>query len=298
MKNYKIRSDYDCLVKYEDGESFLDINTELNFSTPEKLLIYPLSQTNKNSFPFVVNLDSCESSRFFKIFKLKEFDLIYISAMPYVQNEIIETIVAKDNECKVYISEDYIAFEIDNQKKTIPLTKSFDDYSIKTIGNLLFLHLISKEETMWVFNLNNKSLRQFEGKKIELFENHLSVAKDVKDIANHVIYQTFEINNDEIITKKDSLKYNLQEPVIVTNPSIIPIAFLEAVKIEDFDLARRYLDNDLAKVTSDEHLKNYFKNIIKIIPFNNGLIGVMTQDDFKLFNFEIKNAKIVEINED
>ena len=63
----------------------------------------------------------------------------------------------------------------------------------------MFLHLISENELMFVFNLNDKTLKEFSGKKIELFENHLSVAKEVNDIANHVIFQTFEIKDDKII---------------------------------------------------------------------------------------------------
>jgi len=297
MKVYKIRSDYDCLIKHEGGECFLDINSQLVFDRPEKILVYPLSQLNKNSFPFIINLDSCEDSRFFRCFKLKKYDFIYISSMPYVQNEIIESIAVGEKECKIHITEDFVAFEMENQKKTIPLTRYFDDYSIKVIKNFVFLHLVSENEILWALHLENKTLKQFVGKKIELFDNHLTVVKEVNDIANHVIYQTFEIKDDDIVVKQDSLKYSFEEPTLVSNPAVIPIAFLEAIKIEDFNLAKTYLEKNLAESTSENHLKNYFKSITKIIPLEENSIGIITDNNLRIFSFEIQNSKITEINE-
>lgn len=297
MKKIKIRSDYDCLIKHEEGETFLDGNSEICFDKPEKILVYPLSQKNKNTFPFAIDLESPENTRFFSFYSLKEFNLIYISSSLYIQNEITEIITTNKKECKVKLSEDYISFDCDNQKKTVFLNQAFSDYSIKTLQNLLFLHLISENELMFVFNLNDKTLKEFSGKKIELFENHLSVAKEVNDIANHVIFQTFEIKDDKIILQKDTLKYNFEKPVLITNPLVVPIAFLEAIKLEDFDLAKHYLCEGLKTTTSENHLKKYFGEFLKIIPIEDYVIGIITPENLKVFEFKIENGLIVDINE-
>ena len=296
MKNFVVRSEYNCLIKHESGESFLDENSQLIFDSPEKLLVYPLSKTNKNSYPFVLDLGGTESSRFFKRFELREFDLFFISSLPYVKNEIIEKVKIDQIEKKILISEDNLCFETENLKKTIPLTKNFDDYYIKTSGNLILLHLISETENLWIYNVKDSSLRHFEGKKIEILDERIIVTRELNDIAHHVLFENYELK-DDLVQKVDSgLKHSFESEVSVKNPKVIPIAFLEAVKYEDFELARTYLNENLSSVSND-HFKQYFKEFSKIIPLENNSFGLISHNSLKRFKFTLQNGKISEISE-
>lgn len=294
MKIVKLRSDYDCIVRNEDGENFLDINSQLVFDKPEKILVYPLSKSDKNLFPFYIDLDSSTNSRFFKRFSFKNFDIIYLSSSEFVENEIIETIELNKKEYRICISETRVTFEDEKLKKSFNIENNFNSYSLSSHGNLIILHLIGKIETMWIYNTNTKIINYISGKKIEKFDNKLLVSSSLGDITCHEAYITYNLTDDELIKQSTKLKFEDKDSCLVKNKKVIPIAFLEAIKIGDFDLARKYLSEPL-KQTTDEHFKSYFKNILKIIPVEDDVFGVMTENDLKLFKFIVTGFFITEI---
>ena len=296
MKFFKVRTDYDCLVKNKDGENLLDANSELLFESPEKLLIYPLSHVNKNCYPFVLDLSGEEKSRFYKKFELKGYDLFYISNLPFVNNEIIEKVTINQKEFKVILNEGYLKIETDKMAKTLPLNNLFDDFEIQTIENFVLIHLISEKECLCIFNAENDNINFFEGNKIEIFEKRISITRELNDIARHIIFESYEIKNS-IIEKVDSgLKHSFEFENIIKNPNLVPLAFLEAIKYEDFELAKFYL-NDKLSSTPNNQFKEYFKTFSKIIPLEKLTYGLVSGDKLKVFHFQMENNKIAEISE-
>lgn len=293
MKNYIVRSEYDCLVKSSSGEELLDQNSQIVFDKPEKILIYPL-KNSKNCFPFTIDFDGKHSSSLYRHFSLDDFDLFYISALPYIKKEIIETITTNNKTCKIYISEQEISFETDKIKKSFELQISFDTYSIDTSTNLILLKLSGKEEYLWVFNIETTDLRVLSGSKIEKINSEIFVSKTINSICKHDLYEVYELKDGNLIKNSEKLKSNFLENSI-KNPNVIPYAFLEAVKLNDFDLARSYLTDSLSKSATNEHLKSYFKNIQKILPLKETLLGTISSEGFYVYTFVIKNGRIEEI---
>ena len=294
MKMYKVRSDYTCLVKHLEGECILDQNSCLSFEKPETLLIYPLCERNKAFLPFVLNLNENSSSSFFQHYSLKEYGLFFLTYTNYVENEIVEKIDTLSNSCKLVLSEEYISFETEGIRKTISVKNKFNNYSIKTIKDLVLVSLQSDVDELWIFDTKNTNLRHFEGKKIELLENQIVITREINDIAKHIVFESFEIENDQIVQKSFSSKLVSQEQNLVKNPKIIPIAFLESIKYRDFDLAKKYLSETL-KQSSNDALSNFFGDISKIIPLENSVVGIISNGMFKSFLFNIENGLITEI---
>ena len=295
MKIYKVRSEYECLVKNEETEALLDQNSSLTFEKPEKLLIYPLSQSDKNRFPFVLDLGSLNDSPFFKSFSLNEYELIYITNLSYVKNEIIEKVENRNINTKINLSQETLCFESESEKKLIPLNHPFDSYSITTNGDFIFVLLKGKLENLWIFNAKTKLLKHLEGRKIEIIDNRIIISKELNDIARHTLYETYEIKDDEIKKHSQDLKAVDRDFSLIKNNSIVPIAFLQAIKLGDFTLALQYLDQQTFNNVSPQHFQAFFKDFSTIIPLENHEIGLLNNDKLKIFRFEVLDGKIKEI---
>ena len=294
MKIYKIRSDYDCLVKSKDSDIILDSNSQIVFDTPEQVLVYPLS-LDALTFPFVIDLASEKKSPFFQRFNLKDCDLIYIFSRTYIKNEIIENLTLNQNECQVFVSQSSITFQTKKYRKTFCLSENFENYNIETKDDLVLLKLTGKAEYLWAFNADTGSLNYLQGEKIEKIDNNIFVTNSLNKISYHSIYQTYEISNNQILKKSENLKSNFEDSII-RNPNLIPFAFLEAVEIEDLNLARRYLCEKLAKEASNEHLQKFFGRFTKIMPLDDGKIGLVEKEKLKIITFTIKDNQIIDIN--
>ena len=296
MKNYKIRTEYDCLVKHKDGETFLDVNSEISFDSPQKVLVYPLRRTSKVSYPFSIDLDDSSENRFFRRFSFEQTQYVYINALPFFKNEVIEKITVGQDMCNVRINEEQICFETENYRKSLLLENLYSSYNIYSEKGLVFLHLIGNEELLLIFSIKNHSLKIVSGTKIEKIENQILCSKEVNDFANRQVYEYYEISEDEIRQKNIKIKYNLQEPNLTVNPNIIPMAFLEAIKIEDYEVAKKYLCDELRNNTTDEHFKKYFGNFSSFLNLKNSTLAIINSEKILICQFVIIESKIQEIN--
>ena len=296
MKNYKIRTEYDCLVKHKDGETFLDLNSEISFDSPQKILVYPLRRTSKVSYPFSIDLDDSSENRFFRRFSFEQTQYIYINALPFFKNEVIEKITVGQDLCNVRINEEQICFETENYRKSLLLENLYSSYNIYSEKGLVFLHLIGNEELLLIFSIKNHSLKIVSGTKIEKIENQILCSKEVNDFANRQVYEYYEISEDEVRQKNIKIKYNLQEPNLTANPNIIPMAFLEAIKIEDYEIAKKYLCDELRNNTTDVHLKKYFGNFSSFLNLKNSTLAIINSEKILICQFVINESKIQEIN--
>ena len=295
MKKYELRTEYECLVKHSQGESFLDLNSSLIFDAPEKIVVYPLNQS-KSCFPFTISLEDNNKNRFYKTFSYDDTCYIYISNFPFVKNQIIEEITVNNKTFRIFLSENSVCFESTCSRKTLDLNSSFDSYLIQTEKHFILLHLIGKLEEMWIYNTKNNQISHLYGKKIEKIEQQILVSKEINDIANHELFETYQLSDEDCTKKHCKIKYFDTYPQKITNDLIVPLAFLEAVKIEDFDLAKEYLSETIKEETSVQHFKKYFGRILSIIPLKDYTIAVINEEKTVILKFLIKNSLILDIS--
>ena len=81
----------------------------------------------------------------------------------------------------------------------------------------------------------------------------------------------------------------------VKNNKIIPFAFLQALKLDNFKLCSFYLSENLKEIASPEILKSFFKDFKKV-EFLDDIYLLFYEDNTSLaFNFKVENSKIVKI---
>lgn len=138
--------------------------------------------------------------------------------------------------------------------------------------------------------------------KIEKTENEISSLSNLYDIANHGIVQRYELKEKGFELVDEYTVFTEGKPFLTTNRNIIPWAFMEAVNIGDIKLARQYLDDDLNRILSDEHISKYFGDYSEIVwnkyqnkPETLCLIYNGNPRTTKVYEFQIKQNKIYNI---
>ncbi len=130
----------------------------------------------------------------------------------------------------------------------------------------------------------------------ETSDDTLKVLIKQYDIAKHA--KVFEINlNTNNIS--DYAVYLQQSPTYTHCPHLVPLAFLQAIKVKNFALAKEYLSHDFANI-SDQHLLEYFGNFDKIrfnkhLSNQNKVCYLVKDGNYKCYEFVISDGKISEI---
>lgn len=138
-------------------------------------------------------------------------------------------------------------------------------------------------------------------KQIEKNAHEITFLKHMHDIAKHGKVQTY---NTQTNTLGDAYFVYLEnEKVTTQNPVFIPYAFLEAVKVENYELAQDYLSDNLKSLGTPEHIKEFFPCVESIYynayNTNKNIINytLLTSAGFKNYDFTILNKIIEEIEE-
>lgn len=122
---------------------------------------------------------------------------------------------------------------------------------------------------------------------------------DTKDTLGHGIIHNINLKNSTI---EDSLVYVDNKPKSVKQDSIIPLAFLECIKINNFKIAKTYLCDTMQNV-SDSHFTEYFGKIDSI-HYNTHCFKenvenylIKTANIYKSYNFILNQGKIQDIEQ-
>lgn len=167
---------------------------------------------------------------------------------------------------------------------------------LSTHGDIAVISGETEKNTHYilVFDCKNKKiLLETCANIIENGKNSVKTAKFSPSISGYGV-----VNHVDFSTKRVST-YNIykhSEPIYPDDNRLVPMAFLEAIKYGDYNLARHYLGG---KPVKNEHLKTFFGDIRKI--YFNGLSDIpnytILTDKYKNYNFSMENGKIIEIEE-
>lgn len=293
MNKYILRSNFDCLVKVANEENLLDSNSQIVFDTPQRVLIYPLS-CNKFCFPFAIDLTQEKDSEVCKIFFFNETKMLYLNSPFSIRNEICEEVSCMGKRCEIVLNQDFLSFKLNNRRSTLPLLDSFKSYFIQAKDSFVLLFLNGQEDSLYLFNVKDFSIKHLQGQKIELIDNKIFVSRQAHDIVGHQVYITYEIKEDKLTKVTEKTKFEtLSRPL---NEDVLALAFVEAVKLGDYLLALDYLSEDLQSTTTTEHIKNYFGEIKSFVCLDQNLIAITNTKETKIYIFTVTQNKIKEID--
>lgn len=239
-------------------------------------------------------------------------------------NDNILKIPYKDNHTDIYFIP---TLKLTNLEEVLFLDKKYDKHYVKafsntytyiniTDGNYNFTkkipqliscdcthekHLIlngklkNNEIYYLIFDLeNNKIIVDDIFEIVEKENEKLRLMKNTQNIARHGLVYEYDINHGSI----DKYSIYIDDIPHKTNLlKAIPYAFIESIKLQDYNLAKSYLQDTFV---SNEHLKAYFGDIKEIFanPYSHeNNYTILNSNGYKSYTFEIKDNKIVDIEE-
>lgn len=179
----------------------------------------------------------------------------------------------------------------------------FSNFDFIDKQNYLYLIFYTEEKVnLIIYDKQNSNFTCHSCNK--LVNNTTSLTLITKNLDYIKSYSLLEITlNDCGKNYSIAKKYTIDK--ISTNENIIPFAFIQAIKIKDFPLARKYLSQEFSNSLQDEHLKNFFGGFIKPVAPKielpkSSLSLIYKKNEMlfaKHFTFSFENGKIIDISE-
>jgi hypothetical protein len=293
----------------EDYLLFCNISPFNNTFEHKKLLPYTTKLTLKNGI--VASSNECVQ---ITEFPLNHFEVLFLKncvamhSTPTVLKQQSYFIKGKEHTATIFFDGIY---QISIQEKDLLFAKEIehqiDHISIEKIKNKEVIILEAKTNTLEDYYLillykNNAYEIVTEGlfEKIEYSADSLTTLQKQNDMAGHAKVVEYELKNDAVIVKDNYTVYKNEKPKTTNLKELIPFAFLEAIKVHNFSLARSYLTDELNKQLEDEHLLAYFGEFVDIVPVDyyensDNKIAIIHQDkkrQAKLFEVCFEKNKI------
>lgn len=217
--------------------------------------------------------------------------------------KVFDNLVGKYNVVAVNENSCYISIYENTILKYSCTSETLEKVNVSVKNNVLCFKGYTKKHDYFLLLLNTKDYTPIYNSvchKIEENDSNIKTLKFANDIAKHGIVTEIKLGATPDVNSY--LVYANNDAVTISEPKLVPYAFLEAIKIGNLTLARRYLSSTLSGSASDAHLKHYFGNISEIHYncFNNNanlLNYTIFNDSYHNFNFSVMNNKIEEIEE-
>lgn len=307
MKDLKIYSNYNFLLEIENSNYFLESTNYVEVLNCEKnnLLIkaYPVDQSNL-SIPFCINIESQNldiktQSECVKVYNFAHRAEIFVKPFLISSNIVVYTASHTVKNVKYTIScyEDRIKI-FSSKGEYVYETDITSASSFVVDNNINILCNNKKGKTLVVFNVSNNVFSHVCGDKIEIDGNNIKTQQNINDMAKHIRVCSFVQNEDITLKNKDLYTENSKNKSAKNN-LLIPYNFFEAIKVEDFNLARTYLATPLKDNLTDEQLASYFGNFenIGILSFSPLCYTLYSSQNAKDYEIYLQGNKINEINE-
>lgn len=268
-----------CAVSLNNGE-FFNVNISPKNLYKNLLLPYKINIRNNNGKIIVENS--------FSEFVVHENVVLLILKKAEVNNNL--NILLANNDINIFNTN---TTSIITNHKSIALNDKFEKISQQKYKTYT-LYFLENEFKKYVVVLNGQSLIYSNYYNEIQLNKKIEILSKINDISKHAIVTTIENN---LATQK--IVYENNQPMLVKNPSLIPLAFLQALKIENIKLCYHYLNDNLKNTATIENLKNYFGGFNKVEPLsleNNKIFALFYDTSIKLYSFTIENNKIVKIN--
>ncbi len=273
-----IKPSFDCLLKADDLSIELKKNRINSFLVQQNeniltLSFYPL-EDNQNLLPFSTSIRLKEQvlTNNFHNIELVSFssDTLLLLVNPFT-SFLTNSLSIKSKSLNFantlhtlyWCKNDPFKIRIENEQNSIDLSynKIIVDLNTKISSNKLFIYAKTNTNT-YVTSLieykNNKyKIKTLE--EVDILEKQtdkILTYKKLNDIAKHGITKEYNFNSEHIVTT--SLVYANNTPNIVSKIELVPYAFFDAVKSQNYDLAREYLTDELSKKLTDLHLEKFF----------------------------------------
>ncbi len=292
MKKYKIITAYPCVIKSQNQTLGLDKNCTLIIEGEKKVSVYPVGKTDK--FSFNIEFDRLKDSPYFSTVENEDEVIIYL--IDGIKSENAQVVTFGTNASShIEIENDSVTFFSSNFKRKV-ITGTFDNFDCYQKYDIMLAHLYDHNKHLIVaFNKKNGKAKSFKADKVEIKNDAFILTQNLNDYAGQKVTYTLSLEREGLKKKNSSFSYSFDDkPKLSTCDRIIPFVFLEAVKAENFELAKNYLANSL-EIDIDK-LKDFFGKLDYFFPVSDNQFCFHSGEGLQKLIFEIKNEKIIDID--
>ncbi|MBE7074148.1 MAG: hypothetical protein E7379_03560 [Clostridiales bacterium] len=279
-----IYSTFDCLLKTPSLEKELLSKKNISFDEiNEEISVYPMGRSK--IIPFTISPPF--KSPFYKTIIYNDARLIFLLDGIYVQNVQVYNFTHNGRQSRVEIATKEIHFSTNRTKKILHLPQHFDRFNCDKSYHINYVLCENCQESLFVaFNTINGKVKTFDGEKIELKNNQISIKCKNGDNLN-------------LYLDKDGLKQKEKtfNEKAFYNPLYVANNFMNEIKKGEYLSALNFLSPHLKEIHSSLSLQEYFGEISYIFPIDLYTIFALSNDKEKIYSFEIEKGKIVDISD-
>lgn len=291
MKTYKIISSYPCLIKSDTQDLELDKNSTLILEGEKQVSVYPVGKSD--NFAFNIDTRQLDQCPFVKSAQEEEGVIIYILDGMRCQNAEVMSF-GNTNPSSIEVGKDYLTFFGKKCKKTI-MTGEYKSFDCYRKFDIMLAHLVKENHHLLVaFNDKSGHIKSFRAKDVTIKNDKITMIQEFDDLAGHRLETNLFIDKEGLKKSDCKISYKTEKPHIAYNDRVLPFAFLEAVKAEDYALALSYLSSSLEM--TEAKLKTFLSNLDFFFPTADNKFCFSSGNGLKKISFEIKNGKIIDID--
>lgn len=195
---------------------------------------------------------------------------------------------------------------INNQKASrfYPISTTLTDIFAKELSDLTLISGKTTDNKVYhlYFDKNLQIVFESIADKIEYDGTQIVTLQNINDIARHGLVTTYKKTNSGFIKNQQYTVFTQNEAISPASNAVLPWAFMEAVNIENFSLARSYLHPSLSASLQDNHIAQYFGDFLEVTPtldntlYNLALVYAGNPRFVKIYHFEVNENRIVNID--
>lgn len=308
-----IVSDFDAIFVV-DGKNFVlnkdEQRVEIDFEEKDTLsgFVYP---TKDKLLPYVIQVVRRErdfecSSPYIELYqvdnglfemRLKKFGLSSFNLGKVFAKDIMGySLMVLESETSLFVVKEKDAVN------TFEIESRFKELAFDVKGRVpYFVATLKGGKYLCVFCPSTQKFFAYEAISIKIDENKLEIIEDLSSHAGHGKKIVLSLEDDKVVVESEELLYLDQEPKTLSNLKVVPFAFFESIKLEDYTLAKTYLSPALKNSLSEDILKDYFGDFTKVVPYNFSsergyFVSLFTESLCKVFSFNFESGKISDIN--
>ena len=276
---YFLKTTYPCLVKISNETFELDSFDTLEIEDEKYVFVYP----QEDLCPFCINLINPVENEHFSILNHNSKTFLVLEGAQKFRTTSKQTVSANGKNCIVSIQEKLVSFETENRKTEAKIL-SPKSYQISQNRNFVFVKF---EKELFAFNIQNEKLSHFTGEKIEVENDTIKVEKRIDSrtkISTYQIGESLNLLNETF--SEDAQKFPSE---------LLPLKFLECIKLKDFECAIEKLSPNLKGQITKENLGDFFGNFTSILPLGTSEFITLSNMKKNFVKFSIKDDKVEDI---
>ncbi len=291
----KLKSQFNAMISFNeikkkkiDENSFITLNLKILDGEILTIFVEPIGQDSEIILPYNIYIQCLNGKLKINSHSITELNYAKIYILTLKKFKVVSnmSVIKTGSSYSVFNTLSTCVTIFD---KTIPLKKTFS--SATELSSPFHTVLSFDDEYLLVFNNNNEVLFNDFYNKLNISSSSISVLTNLHDIAKHAILCT--ITKNEVCRKT---VYEFSHPKLTPSPHLVPLAFLQALKVDNFNLCKHYLSQHLKDIATKESLKSFFGDFKSFDLDKKNIVLFYADNSHKVFSFELSFNKITKIN--